>query len=332
MQADFPIESASLLRSWLAQAAPSAGKTLSPLAGDASTRRYFRLHGGIGAVLMDSSSDLASLESFLRIARYLSAIGVGVPEVLAAEPAKGWVLLEDLGDVDFKAALVRGDDPDVLYRHAINELLRLQVADRNASAPLALPAYDAACLTAEMRLFADWYLAGARGEVPDRRSRAVLDACFEAIACQCEGQPSVLVHRDYHSRNLMIGEGGHIRLIDFQDAVRGPITYDLVSLIWDRYWERSPRWCRHWMEVYRSEAFRAGLAVPGEAEAFRLWCRWMALQRSLKVVGIFARLACRDGKRGYLSMIPRFYGYCLSLADGLPGLQALQGVLRRYAP
>ena len=333
MQAEFSTERLSSLRTWLAQVDTSVGEVLCPIAGDASARRYFRLRGGaVDAVLMDSPSDLASVECFLRIADYLSAIGVGVPTVLAAERAEGWVLLEDLGDVDLKAALQRGDDPDDLYRSAIDELLRLQAGDRNARVRLDLPAYDEARLMAEMRLFVDWYLARDRGEMVDDRTRAALDAAFETIARQCEHQPSVLVHRDYHSRNLMLGEDGRIRMIDFQDALRGPVTYDLVSLIWDRYWDHPYRWRRYWMERYRREALKVGLEVPDEAEAFYRWCRWMALQRSLKVVGIFARLAYRDGKRDYLSMIPRFYGYCLSLAEGLPELQAMHGLLRRYAP
>ena len=291
---------------WACQALGRAEAAFSMVAGDASFRRYFRLtDGGCSWVLMDAPPAKEDSSPFIDVDQRLRAAGLHAPEILAHDLDQGFLLLEDFGDTMFRELL---DEVSVdRWFPRLFELLGALARDVDAR---GLPAWDRPRLQEELELFTEWYLKrhlhhdwGCQGwDLWE-------DLCTRLIA-SAEAQPQVFVHRDFHSCNLLLTPDERIGVIDFQDAVRGPLSYDLASLLWDRYlpWPRDR--LEGWMEDFRQ------LAVP---ERDRMhWVRevdWMGLQRNLKIVGIFARLHYRDGKAGYLDMAPRFFQY---LRDVLP--------------
>ena len=308
-----------LARAWLAGRG-HGGADIAPLAGDASFRRYFRVRdGGFRAVLMDAPPEREDCLPFVDIAQRLRGAGVHAPEVMVADTDTGFLLLEDLGDDLLRDAL-HTNNADAWFPRLFGVLEHLA----NDVDPAGLPEYDRERLLTELELFPRWYL--------ERHKRITLtcedwdvweDLCTRLIAAAYE-QPRVFVHRDFHSCNLLGLAGGGVGVIDFQDGVRGPLTYDLVSLLWDRYipWPRSR--LEGWMEDFRQRV------VPDTpAPDWTRWCDWMALQRNLKVVGIFARLKLRDGKDGYLEMIPRFWGYVRGALPRYPEFRAFADLLER---
>ena len=318
----------TLLREWIdAQFAPKfPGQTvaLAPASADASFRRYFRaaLPDGSTRIVMDAPPEHEDCRPFLKVAALLHAAGVHVPEVHAEDLAQGFLLLSDLGSTTYLAALeAQPQSAPALYREANRALVALQRASR----PDALPEYDRALLARELALFPDWYIARHLGVTLTDAERADLDAVFERLLANNLAQPQVFVHRDYHSRNLMVsGESFPATpgILDFQDAVYGPITYDLVSLYRDAYidWPEAQELdfvIRYW-ELARA----AGLPVSPDFDAFYRDYEWMGAQRQLKVLGIFARLCHRDGKDGYLKDMPRVMAYlrrtCQRYADLAP--------------
>jgi hypothetical protein len=299
------------LQSWLATRVGGRAFTLAPASADASFRRYFRASfedGGDSLVAMDAPPDKEDCRPFLHVARLFHAAGAHVPAVIGENPAEGFLLLEDLGRTTYLDRLdaggAREEAAAELYAAAIDTLVAIQSATR----PGQLPPYDEALLRRELGLFPDWYLARHLAVVPaDKDARLLADA-FDRIVANNLAQPQVYVHRDYHSRNLMVCKPLP-GVIDFQDAVHGPITYDLVSLLKDAYvrWDeaRVIDWCvRYW-----EKARKAGLPVQGDFADFYRDFEWMGVQRHLKVAGIFARLAHRDGKERYLSDIPLVLDY-----------------------
>jgi aminoglycoside/choline kinase family phosphotransferase len=260
---------------------------------------------------MDAPPDKEDCRPFAGVAGLLADAGLNVPRVIEADFDDGFLLLTDLGATTYLAAL--GTDPggaDALYRDAITALVSMQSAARADS----LPAYDRALLLREMKLLPDWYIARHRAFPLDERAHATLAATFDTLIANNLAQPAVFVHRDYHSRNLMVtsndaGTGANPGILDFQDAVRGPITYDLVSLLRDAYveWDedRTLDWCIRYWEAAR----RSGLPVNPEFGEFYRDFEWMGLQRHLKVLGIFARLHHRDGKAQYLDDLPLVMRY-----------------------
>lgn len=308
---------------WLARVCPAAHGPCVPASSDASFRRYFRIQTDDGPrILMDAPPRQEDSRPFVDVAERLLACGVNVPRILAADLEQGFLLLTDLGD-DIYLGQLDEHNADALYGDALAALVTIQ---RGARAE-GLPGYDAALLQREMALFPDWLLERHLG-LDLSAVRGDLALAFERLQASALEQPRVFVHRDYHSRNLMRTAVDNPGILDFQDAVAGPVTYDLVSLLRDCYiaWPdaRIDRWIAH----YRELAAAAGIEIDGP-DRFRRWFDLMGVQRHLKASGIFARLHHRDGKAGYLADIPRTWGYIQALLDRYEELEPLARVARR---
>ncbi len=316
------------LERWIAGLPGPPVDRVVPASADASFRRYFRVHrGGTTQIAMDAPPERERLDAWLRVARILAAAGVHVPPVLAVDAEQGFVLIGDLGRHHYLEALGQGADPGPLYSDAVDALVRMQATDPAAIAEL--PSYDRELLMRELGLFTDWFVSRHLSLAPDDFERAAIAGAFEWLCDQALAQPVVFVHRDYHSRNLLVCPDDNPGIVDFQDAVRGPISYDLVSLLKDCYvvWPRKQLLA--WLDRYRGQAAAAGLDVAGDREEFRRWFDRMGLQRHLKVLGIFARLWHRDGKPGYLGDLPRVLDYALEATSTLPELADFDAFLRR---
>lgn len=323
-------ERTDLLTAWATDEATRRGhvvpaRELRPVSGDASFRRYFRLQTAGGSLIaVDAPPEKENLRPFVAISRALRENGSHAPEVLAVDHGQGFMLLEDFGDRLLLPALA-DDKADALYDVAMRELVRLQdVVDVHG---YALPPYDRARLLAEMELFRDWFVKVHLQLELSAAELAVLDGACVRIADDNLAQPTVFVHRDYHSRNLMLLDDGELGIIDFQDAVTGPVTYDLVSLLRDAYivWPpaRVAGWAKRCARLLRDER-----RIDVDDATFMRWFDWMGAQRHLKVVGIFARLWHRDGKAGYLEDIPRVFNYLLEEIRAYPELAPLESLLR----
>ena len=313
------------LTRWLDGALAGERFTLAPASADASFRRYFRasLAGGRSYVAMDAPPDKEDCRPYVRIAGLLRAAGVHAPEIQAQDLAQGFLLLEDLGGRTYLDSLA-ASDPAPLYAAATDALLRWQLASR----PGVLPEYDRPLLEREMQLFPDWYVERHLARRLAAADALVLRQACELVLANNLAQPRVYVHRDYHSRNLMISEPLP-GVLDFQDAVRGPITYDLVSLLRDAYLRWDEERVLDWAVRYWEKARRAQLPVAADFADFYRDFEWMGVQRQLKVVGIFARLRHRDGKARYLADIPRVLGYLLAACRRYRELNALALLLER---
>jgi aminoglycoside/choline kinase family phosphotransferase len=276
-------------------------------------------------VAMDAPPDREDSAPFVRVGRALAAIGVPVPQILETDLDHGFLLLSDLGSTHLLGMLKAGADPAIAYAPAAAALLTMQVA--GADAALELPPYDAALLRREMDLFPAWFLDRHLGVSVDASMGAVLEHAAALLVDSAAQQAQVFVHRDYHSRNLMVPTPDTIGVIDFQDAVRGPVTYDWVSLYKDCYveWPRSQ--VSAWVESARLALQTHGLAVGDSSDFLRAF-DWMGLQRHLKVLGIFARLWYRDGKPGYLADLPLVLRYVLDVTAAYADLKDLNDLLR----
>jgi len=310
--------------SWLLSLGADLQTELLGIAGDASFRRYFRaMIDGRSRILMDAPPPGEDVRPFIDIARRLRTANLHAPEIFHADDNNGFLLLEDLGDDLYKGLL----DSDTVDAH-FNELfvvLKNMALDVNTG---GLREYSAGMLQAEMNLFPDWYLESHRKTMPRGQFDAVWDDfCQQVIASNLD-QPRCFVHRDYHSSNLLKMDADQVGIIDFQDAVNGPISYDFISLIWDRYieWPRSQ--VEKWMEEFRQMLGQDFCQKIG-AEQWRRYCDMMGLQRNFKIVGIFARLYYRDSKNGYIEMIPRFYKYIISTLRLYPEFDGLLKVLEQ---
>jgi aminoglycoside/choline kinase family phosphotransferase len=320
------------LRDWLQTLPPALGlrpETLRPASDDASFRRYFRLDAGTASegtlVAMDAPPPMEDVRPFVQAAEVLGRSGVSVPEVVGADVARGFLLLEDFGSVTYLSVLDAASAP-ALYADASRALIAMQSAGR----PDDFPPYDRTLLWRELQLYPDWYVARHKGVVLSAGERATLDAAFESILANVLAQPRVHVHRDYHSRNLMRLPGErNPGLLDFQDAVVGPITYDLVSLLRDAYLRWDEEQVLDWAIRHWERARRAGLPVPADPADFYRDIEWMGLQRHLKVLGIFARLHHRDGKDRYLADLPRVLGYVRDAARRYRALTPLAKLIDR---
>ncbi len=286
---------------------------LEPASADASFRRYFRARSPDGAAIcMDAPPDKEDITPFIDITRRLEATGVHAPQILAQNLLDGFLLLEDLGSTHFLSQL-GPENVQNLYADALQALLQFQQADCNH-----LPAYSERTLRTEMALMPEWFLKTHLGFSDDEIPHELIAHTFEALIEEAVGQPVAFVHRDYHSRNLMITQENSPGIIDYQDAVIGPATYDLVSLLRDCYvvWPQSQvEW---WVECFRKEAISAGVLPPVDQHSFLRWFDLMGLQRHIKVLGIFARLNHRDGKPGYLDDLPLVLSYVLHVGAKYP--------------
>ncbi|MSQ88483.1 MAG: aminoglycoside phosphotransferase [Betaproteobacteria bacterium] len=316
------------LHRWLGAHFRDTPYTLAPASADASFRRYWRLRfaDGRSLVAMDAPPEKENCGPFLHVAGLFAAAGVHVPTVHAQNLAAGFLLLEDLGDTTFLDAFNRQADPKPLYEAATQALLRIQLASR----PGVLPEYERALLERELRLFPDWYLARELRCALAPEDVRILQTVFEALLANNLAQARVFVHRDYHCRNLMVCEPLP-GILDFQDAVYGPITYDLVSLFRDAYVRWQEPQVLDWVLRYWEKARQADLPVRADFAEFYRDFEWMGAHRQLKVVGIFARLCHRDGKESYLADIPRVLDYLLATCRRYRELAPLAQLLERLA-
>ena len=312
----------ALIAGWLTQGLHLQVRAIEPASSDASFRRYFRAFlADTTYIVMDAPPGKEDVRPYLKVTGLLEPLGVHVPHVHEQDVAQGLLLLEDLGTTPYLSRLSAGDDPEPLYADALATLARLQ-AD-GAAASLELPPYDRAELLRELALMPEWFLGRHLGLAADAREAAPLQAAFEFLISEALAQPAVFVHRDYHSRNLMHTQDGNPGVIDFQDALRGPIGYDLASLLKDCYiaWPRAR--VLDWVEAYR-QRLRASGALAGVSAAQLLrWFDLIGVQRHVKVLGIFCRLWYRDGKPGYLSDLPRTLGYVRETCTLYPELAQL---------
>ena len=292
------------LADWLRATLKSDAISLARASEDASFRRYFRVaHEGRTLIAMDAPPPMENCRPFVHVAELLRAAGVHAPAIHAQDLDRGFLLLEDLGQATYLSRL-DSTSAHALYLDAIDALVRFQRASREGE----LPPYDRALLRRELDLFPDWYVARHLGLELDEQQRAMLEGVFEKVLANNLAQPRVFVHRDYHSRNLMVCDPNP-GVLDFQDAVYGPVTYDLASLLRDAYvaWEEERQ--IDWAVRYWERARAAGIAVDPDFGNFWRDFEWMGVQRQIKVLGIFARLAHRDGKRGYIDDMPLVMKY-----------------------
>jgi aminoglycoside/choline kinase family phosphotransferase len=293
------------LQAWLAQQLPGARFSLSPASEDASFRRYFRaaLEDGRSFIAMDAPPGKEDCRPFVHVASLLREAGVNAPQVHAQDLQQGFLLLGDLGTTTYLQALNDATAP-ALFSDATDALIRWQLGTRAG----ALPPYDDALLRRELQLFPDWYLSKHLRLSLKDEDKGILENTFNVLVKSALAQPAVFVHRDYIPRNLMVCEPNP-GVLDFQDAVIGPITYDIVCLLRDAFVSWDEERVLDWSVRYWEKAKKAGLPVDADFGEFWRALEWMGLQRHLKVMGIFARLNYRDGKAKYLADTPRFLGY-----------------------
>ncbi|MEN8168295.1 MAG: phosphotransferase [Pseudomonadota bacterium] len=312
------------LKDWLASLPGMDGFTFEPASGDASFRRYFRI--GVGErsyIAMDAPPEQEDTGPFIRVAEAYEAIGLNVPHIHARNLQQGYLLLEDLGSRLYLDRLDK-NSVDRLYADALGALVTIQACGPRES----LPDYDRALLLREMELFRDWLVGRQLGLDLSDAEHDMLDRTFGLLADSALEQPRVCVHRDYHSRNLMVTERHNPGILDFQDAVLGPVTYDLVSLLRDCYIDWPKARVEAWVMGYFELALQSGVLRKEHEEQFLRWFDLMGVQRHLKASGIFARLNRRDGKPGYLQDIPRTLGYIEAVAEAYAELKGLNELLQ----
>jgi aminoglycoside/choline kinase family phosphotransferase len=323
-----------LLTRWLRDELHWDFERIAPASADASFRRYFRIWRDVGTfVVMDAPPDREDLPAYLRVSQLLADCGVHVPQLHEADTGRGFAVLEDLGATHYLARLAAGADADALYGEALHALAAIQL--RGGPGAESLPPYDREVLWREMQLLPDWFCDRHLQQPLDAAGRAVFDATAELLIADAVDQPQVLVHRDFHSRNLMVTRSHSPGVIDFQDALRGPVGYDLVSLLKDCYiaWPRAR--VTAWLRDYRQLLLDGGAAAAAGADdaQFLRWFDFIGLQRHIKVLGIFARLFWRDGKPGYLGDLPRTLDYVRDTAARYPELADFALLVeRRFVP
>jgi len=325
------------LETWLKEILNAVPFTLTTASADASFRRYFRVHldgdykGYKTLIAMDAPPPQEDCRPFVKVAQMLVDAGLNAPKVIAQDLTNGFLLLSDLGDDTYLQHL-NNDTAKMLYLDATNALIKMQLASKAHD----LPPYNEALLTREMQLFPDWYTTKHLGFSMNREQQGWLQQTFEALNKNILAQGQVMVHRDYHSRNLMVTHENSPGILDFQDAVHGAITYDLVSLLKDAYIQWDEEQVIDFTVRYWEPAKNAGLPVPQDFSEFYRDFEWMGAQRHIKVLGIFARLYHRDGKDGYLKDMPLVMHYLrkvceryVELRPMLRLLDALEGKVPR---
>ncbi|MBY0483490.1 phosphotransferase [Nitrosomonas sp.] len=323
------MERIRLLENWVKEQFPEKPFTLQPASADASFRRYFRVFfKGQTLIAMDAPPQQEDCTPFIQVAKILAATGVHVPKIVAKNLDQGFLLLSDLGDTTFLQALNNQmDSADQLYGDAIDALIKLQLSQQVEG----LPGYDEVLLLKELNLFPDWYVAKHLRVTITEKQQAVLQSIFTRIIQNNIAQPRVLVHRDFHSRNLMV-TSPNPGIIDFQDAVVGPITYDLVSLFKDAYIRWDEERILDWMIRYWEKARKAGLPVSTDFAEFYRDFEWMGVQRHIKILGVFSRLYYRDGKENYLNDLPLVMEYLRKTCKRYRELHLLLNLLDELNP
>mgnify|MGYP001430949583 FL=1 len=314
-----------LLKRWAIETLDSSQIEINPINSDASFRNYYRVsdHSGTTYVIMDSPPDKENNEQFIFISELLTKMEIPSTVVYAKDLSMGFFILSDLGPVTL---LDRNMDTRIktkrekLYTEAINILLLIQKNGNNFVDQL--PVYDLELLETEMNLFLDWYCIKELGISAAQLNEFNLGKCFKYLSESALKQVQVFAHRDYHSRNIMISKRGELGIIDFQDAVLGPITYDLVSLLRDCYIELSENEIRHWLEVVYQRLINENL-LHISYEKFEVDFDLMGCQRHLKAIGIFSRLKHRDGKPNYMKDVPRTLGYLKKISKKYDVLEPL---------
>lgn len=316
------------LKSWLQTACGFRDVSLYALAGDASYRRYFRLQAAAQTfIIMDAPPQKESCDAFVLLARTWRQAGISVPDIVYEDRAKGFLVLSDFGDQTYLSVL-HDKNADQLYQRAIDELIKIQLCGQ--AQRIAVPQFDAVFMGLELQRFIDWYIKALHQIELSSADERSLKAVFDHVIEQALAQPQVLVHRDYHSRNLMYLSDNRLGVLDFQDAVWGPITYDLISLLKDCY----IRWPRdrvlQWVACFYKQLCQKALLQDVRLSQFIQWFDYVGVQRHLKVIGIFARLSLRDGKSHYLQDIPLALTYLHEMTTAYPALEGLQQFFRKH--
>jgi N-acetylmuramate 1-kinase len=310
------------LEAWLKHTLGAQALSLTTASADASFRRYFRVHlSDKTLIAMDAPPPQEDCTPFVKVAKLMLNAGLNVPEVIAQDLANGFLLLSDLGDDTYLSQL-NAANAQTLYGAATDALIKLQLASK----PNVLPLYDEALLMRELNLFPDWYIEKHLGITLEANHDAALRASFALLNKNILAQTQVYVHRDYHSRNLMICKDNP-GILDFQDAVFGAITYDLVSLFKDAYIQWDEEQIIDWLVRYWEKARKAGLLVPQDFSEFYRDFEWMGAQRHIKILGIFARLNYRDGKAAYLKDMPLVLHYLRKVCERYVDLRPLLRLL-----
>ena len=313
------------LKTWLSTALNSAEFTLTTASADASFRRYFRVNvADKTLIVMDAPPTHESCAPFVQVAQLLAEAGLNAPKVLAQDLAQGFLLLSDLGDHTYLSKLNNETAPE-LYKNATDALIKMQ----GISVIGILPNYDAAMLSREMQLFPDWYVAQHLKTSLKPEQQYVLNNTFKLLNENILAQGQVFVHRDYHSRNLMLTTENNPGILDFQDAVYGAISYDLVSLLKDAYIGWDEEQVIDWAVRYWQPAKKAGLPIPNDFSEFYRDFEWMGAQRHIKVLGIFARLSHRDGKHSYLNDMPIVMVYLRKVCERYVELRPMLRLLNQ---
>lgn len=317
-----PTDRLAALQAWLAERCGIPGQPLQPASSDASFRRYWRVRDGAASrIVMDAPPPHENCRRFVEVAALLRGAGLHAPEIHAADLEQGFLLLEDLGDTTYLQALA--DRPaDPLYRQALAALCRLQAIPARGQ----VPEFDAAFMRREVDLMPEWYLGRHLGRPLDQAGRRSWERSTGLLIEACAAQGRGLMHRDWHSRNLMACEPGP-GILDFQDAVWGPVSYDVVSLLRDAYVDFEEDQQIEWLVRWWEQARREDLPVPGDFGILYRDFEWMGLQRHLKVLGIFARLYHRDGKPGYLGDLPRVLAHVQRTCERYDELRPLSRLL-----
>src|SRR3984957_52991 len=320
------------LTRWVGDDLGFAASRIAPASADASFRRYFRVTRGADSyIVMDAPPEKESLGPFLSVARTLLGMGLNVPVVLAGDVQRGFLLMSDLGTRQYLDELVSEEAADRLYADALDALVVMQTAGQATARDL--PRYTHALLMREMELMPEWFLGAHLGLEISPGERGMLDRLFESLAQSALTQPAVFVHRDYHSRNLLVTAHDNPGILDFQDAVWGPVTYDPVSLLKDCYVAWPATRVRGWALRHREQLLAKGFPLGATAAQFIEWFDLAGLQRHIKVLGIFARLFYRDGKSQYLKDLPRVLRYVRDAAADYPATAAFADfIVKRVEP
>ncbi len=318
------------LTAWLGTLGLVQPASMRPASADASFRRYFRLDVepalraklGDTLIAMDAPPDRENVPAYLKVQALLMEAGVSVPAIVAQDVPNGFLLISDLGNTTYLQRLTVDNAP-FMYSDAVDALIKFQLH----SQPDVLPDYDRAFIERELNLFPEWFIGKHLGVTLTAEQQKQLDKVFEAIISNCLAQQQVFMHRDFHSRNLMFLEHGNPGVLDFQDAVFGPVTYDLGSLLRDAYIQWDEELVLDWVVRYWQSAKQVGLPVNPDIDAFYQDFEFMALQRHLKILGIFCRLNYRDGKANYMADLPTVSDYVRKTANRYTVLKPLARLL-----